>query len=108
MRKFALLVLAVVFGWSSGAWAVPIQWTVESGGNGHWYEFRSVDLYGPHHWEAARIEAEAAGGYLATITSAAENSFFTNQVVVPFTRRGCFCVEYLGGYQPAGGGPSQA
>jgi len=105
MKKLVLATLYLAWGSAGGAMAVPIQWTAASGGNGHWYEFRSVEVYGPHHWEAARAEAEAAGGYLATITSAAENSFFTNQIVIPFTRRGCYCVEYLGGYQPAGGGP---
>ncbi len=104
MRHLWLLVGLLAIGWSPVAFAVPIQWTTESGGNGHWYDFRSVELYGPHHWDAAKTEAEAAGGYLATITSSAENSFFTSQIVIPLTRRGCFCVEYLGGYQPAGGG----
>ena len=49
--------------------AQPVQWT----GNGHWYE--AVLAPGPLTWTAARDAATAKGGYLATITSAAENDF---------------------------------
>ena len=56
--------------------AVPVQWTVGSGGNGHFYEFISID----ETWTAARTAAQASShlgqqGYLATITSAAEQTF---------------------------------
>ncbi|WP_226629758.1 FG-GAP-like repeat-containing protein [Alloyangia pacifica] len=54
----------------------PVQWSVAEGGNGHWYEF----VEGPLTWAEARAEAESRShlglpGYLATITSAAENAF---------------------------------
>jgi hypothetical protein len=56
--------------------AAPVEWTVASGGNGHWYEavFSSDAL----NWNEARAAAEGAGGYLATATSDAENSFLFN------------------------------
>src|SRR4051812_1344508 len=50
----------------------PVQWTVASGGNGHWYAF--VSQAGVT-WTAAETSAEASGGHLATITSQAENEF---------------------------------
>jgi hypothetical protein len=50
----------------------PVQWTVASGGNGHWYAFVKHDGV---TWTAAEAAAEASGGYLATITSSAENGF---------------------------------
>jgi Lectin C-type domain len=50
----------------------PIQWEVAAGGNGHWYAFVSDPGV---TWTAAEAAAEASGGYLATITSAAENDF---------------------------------
>ncbi len=55
--------------------AAPIQWSSSIGGNDHWY-----DLIGPAYWEDAKILAESQSylgmqGYLATITSAAENAF---------------------------------
>ena len=51
----------------------PIQWTIASGGNGNYYEV--VAAPGGITWDAASAAANALGGYLATITSAAENNF---------------------------------
>jgi hypothetical protein len=60
---------------STPALAVPIQWTSAAGGNGHWYE---VVVDGSKGWNAASAAAVAAGGYLVTITSAAEQSFINS------------------------------
>jgi len=49
----------------------PILWTVESGGNGHYYEYVSTGK----PWPEARQDALARRGYLATITSPEENAF---------------------------------
>jgi PEP-CTERM motif/Lectin C-type domain len=73
-----LLALAALAG-SSCAMAVPLQWTVASGGNGHWYEY----IAGAPTWEAALAAAAAQShlgmtGHLATITSSAENSFINS------------------------------
>ena len=56
--------------------AVPVEWTVGSGGNGHFYEFIDART----SWTAARTAAQASShlgqqGYLATITSAGEQAF---------------------------------
>jgi len=82
MRKLALsivLVSSALFGPGALAQAAPIQWTVESGGNGHWYDFIGYGIGGMADpigtWENARSAAEARGGYLATPTSSAEWSF---------------------------------
>ncbi len=74
--------------------ADPIQWTTESGGNGHWYEY-VVGVQG--NWEDARILANEmvwgeAQGYLATITSEAENNWIWQNLGEPHQ-------AYLGGYQ---------
>lgn len=53
--------------------AGTVQWTTASGGNGHYYEVISAP--GGITWGAASGAATADGGYLATITSAAENNF---------------------------------
>jgi len=62
----ALLVLAIC----GPAPALPVQWP----GNSHWYE--AVVVTSPYgiSWEQAELQAEARGGYLATITSAEENA----------------------------------
>ena len=69
----ATLVLFLVL--TTPAYAVPVQWDVGSGGNGHIYD---VVLVGsPMTWDDARAAALALGpGWdLATITSAAESTF---------------------------------
>ena len=66
-----------------------VQWTIASGGNGHWY----ARIQSPLTWDHARTACEALGGYLITITSEAENSFGS----MVDQSNGCF----IGGSQPA-------
>lgn len=72
-RVWNIFLVAAALG-GTAAHGAPVQWTVGSGGNGHFYEFivsASVS------WDTARTNALGAGGYLATITSAGENAFVT-------------------------------
>jgi hypothetical protein len=65
----------------------PVQWKVGDGGNGHWYG----TLPGTGgNWYARAIEAEQKGGFLATVSDAAEFAFV--QRVSPW-------IYYLGGYR---------
>jgi len=50
-----------------------VKWEVNQGGNGHLYEV--VETGGSISWTAAKADAEARGGYLVTLTSAAEDAF---------------------------------
>jgi hypothetical protein len=50
-----------------------IQWRSSMGGNGHWYEARSVGA--SISWHQASVAANSSGGHLATITSESEYSF---------------------------------
>ena len=76
------IIAAVVlsFAVASPGLAAPIQWTVGAGGNDHYYEFIST----PVTWDTALAAAAGSShlgltGYLATITSADEQTFiFTN------------------------------
>ena len=100
MRKSVVLVVAlvVVLGWGSGASAVPIEWTVASGGNGHFYE--AVDLGTGISWNDAKTAAEAAGGYLATITSAGEDAWVgANLLPLIVGTGGGRLGPWLGGFQ---------
>jgi len=74
--------------------ANALQWKVGDGGNGHYYARIPIGLT----WQQARLEAEARGGYLATITSAAENAFIT-----PLVIDGGFNVSHIGGFRSNGG-----
>ena len=49
------------------SWGTPMEWS----GNHHWYDV----VVDPVSWTTARTNAEALGGYLATITSAEEDTF---------------------------------
>lgn len=68
-----------------------VEWSVSSGGNGHFYEVVKVTT--SIDWNAARAAAEARGGYLATLTSAGENAFVAQLVTQSGEN------AFLGGYQ---------
>lgn len=77
--------------------SAPIQWTVASGGNGHWYQRLCFDDEAtPISWQAAQTTAEGQGRYLATITSAAENEFILANLITS-----CGCNYWAGGSQAA-------
>ena len=67
--KRAIITAVVLLSTLTTAQAAPVQWS----GNGHYYEAFVVP--GGVSWSDAKVLAEQAGGYLATIHSEAENSF---------------------------------
>ncbi len=73
MRTLQLSIVAVMVAMVSvGAMGqVLVQWETSLGGNGHYYEAVNESLT----WDAAKLAAEAQGGYLATVTSGGENEF---------------------------------
>lgn len=75
MKKCIVALVAAAAG--AAASAAPVQWA----GNGHWYEFVAT----LSTWDEAFAAANAASyngmpGYLATVTSADENSFVSATV----------------------------
>lgn len=98
----SLVAALIALGTGQGE-AVPIQWTIASGGNDHSYELFTT----PMAFADAQAAAIAMGGYLATVTSAAENAFIFTNLVLPSQ-----VLVWLGGFQdptnpaysePAGG-----
>jgi hypothetical protein len=71
-KVLSVVALTISLTIAAGA-AGPTQWTVASGGNGHFYQ-AFADTNGIT-WQAASNAAAGMGGYLATITNAAENNF---------------------------------
>ena len=67
--SFFLVSVFLIILSSSTLWAAPVQWV----GNNHWYE--PVHEGSGINWADADTAAQNAGGYLATITSEAENDF---------------------------------
>jgi Lectin C-type domain len=80
-----LLLSASLFGQSN-------VWSPAQGGNGHYYEVITTPQI--ISWTDARDAAAAKGGYLATVTSAAEDAFIQNLA--------SNSPIWLGGFQPAG------
>jgi hypothetical protein len=72
-------------------------WAVASGGNGHTY--RVVAKTSLISWDSANAAAQAAGGYLATITSSAENAFVSSLIDDP-----AYWVQSANGHGPWIGG----
>ena len=91
MKIHAILFMSIV----SACFALPVEWTIESGGNGHYYEAIS---FSGGTWGEANIAAEALGGHLATITSQAENTFVFNLAVASLPSWEVYG-PWLGGYQ---------
>ncbi len=74
------------------------EW-IQNPANGHYYQHVSV-AYNPAdhlYWEEAEAEAEAAGGYLATITSQEESDWIWNNLGGT-----ALLHSWLGGFQPPG------
>ena len=87
------LVFAFVMVLASGAMADPIQWRVEEGGNGHYYEHVVVSLNWTDAMSAAAERTwDGATGHLATLTSAEENVWVWTSLGEPFQ-------AWLGGFQ---------
>lgn len=78
--KLASYVLSLLFVavCTASVYAVPVQWEEAAGGNGHWYDV--VDLTGTlgGTWDLYTDAAAASGGYLATMTTAAENAWLVS------------------------------
>lgn len=108
MKKDLLVGLAVGFlllGMVGMAEATPIQWSLSSGGNDHWYEL-VTSAAAPTTWANANAAAIAstylgANGYLASITSAAENSWVYSSVVGGVSSPSIG--PWIGGYQATAG-----
>jgi hypothetical protein len=72
-----------------------VQWRVEDGGNGHWYQF--IQTTTPRTWQSARDWAPSIGSHLATLTSAVEQSFIVS--IAPDFQDESGGQAWLGGYQ---------
>ena len=70
LKAMAVVAGAVVASTASGD---AVQWRVQDGGNGHWYE--GVAVAADISWDTAKVACEGQGGHLATLTSPAEDDF---------------------------------
>ncbi len=91
------MTVAIVMG--SSIQAGMVEWTESQGGNGHFYE--GVHSASAVTWESAQSLAVDRGGYLVTLTSAAENAFVLSLVddTSAFWQNS-YGGPWLGAYQP--------
>ena len=83
----------------------PVQWRESDGGNGHWY--LAVRPFGTvTDWEMARAYAEARGGYLVSVTSAAEQALIERLFAGSTSCQGDLNGVFLGGRQALGNLPA--
>jgi hypothetical protein len=98
-RSMGLIGLVCLVALSASNAYAAVQWKIEDGGNGHWYEAFIV----PEGitWSDARAAAIAAGGDLATITSPQENAFVFGVIDngAYWTHPGGWYGPWLGGFQ---------
>ncbi|MFM7133981.1 MAG: hypothetical protein ACKO0W_06675, partial [Planctomycetota bacterium] len=89
---------------ASGAVAQDaVQWRVQDGGNGHWYQlYYRVD---GRNWSGWSLEAQSMGGHLVTLSTAAEIDFVASVSVFGSDLPSCVGGHALIGlYQPSGSG----
>ena len=82
----------------------PVQWRVEDGGNGHWYAARTDSQI--LNWTQAQLDAEMAGGHLATVTSVEESEFIWSRLASDLStwrHVGNWSGAALGGYRDSSG-----
>src|SRR3569832_1494226 len=98
----ALFMVAMFGGFTASAASKQASWPVTAGGNGHTY--RVVSQAGLVSWDSAQAAAEAAGGYLATITSPSENAFIFSLIDDPayWNQTANGHGPWIGAYQPTG------
>ncbi len=79
------------------------QWKSQDGGNDHWYGVLAENMFWDGAYNAARsINLCGQHGYLTTITSAAENSFVRDNVVVGTNQQSELDELFTGGYYQNG------
>ncbi len=88
----ALVACSVIAITSSSVMAqsTAVQWTTASGGNGHWYQ--RVNLPSEITWTSSNAAANALNGHLVTLTSATEQSWVYQTLVVG--QSGCFTASW--------------
>ena len=106
-KMSAVGVVSMVVASQAGA-GDAVQWRVEDGGNGHWYQVSVIST--GTSWQQARDLAALQGGHLVTITSTGEANIVQSVVgtsgpwFVASPAWGSIAGPWLGGYQDDAGG----
>ena len=105
MRQVERIVAAALAGVvvSSAAAQDAVQWRVEDGGNGHWYQL--IENSTPTCWQDARTNAESIGSELASLETLLEFEFAKS---LAYSGKGPYgahvgLIQEEGAEEPAGG-----
>ena len=104
MKFISAIVASIAVGCLSTAalsQSTAVQWTTESGGNGHWYQGLIVSQEGAS-WTTARTFAIARGGDLAVVPSATFAQWLFTNTVDNTTLWAQSVGPWVGGYQLTG------
>ena len=75
-----------------------VQWPVSQGGNDHWYAVIALTMqWIDHNALAPTLQQDGMNGYLATVTSPAEDDFIFSQVISGLDPNAIADEFYLGG-----------
>jgi hypothetical protein len=106
MKTLIQAAVTTLFAASTAQAQQAVQWKVEDGGNGHWYQLIALPGQGTMRisWGEAKLRAETQSGHLATLTSIAEGAFiwqsFNSQMIDTVWGSPWCC--WLGGYRVSG------
>ena len=70
VRSYLITVVGILLAYGQPSNAQWVQWTVEEGGNGHWYGLTELAT-----WPGAEAQAQLFSGYLVAINDANENAW---------------------------------
>ncbi|MFM8818672.1 MAG: hypothetical protein ACKOHI_12520 [Phycisphaerales bacterium] len=86
MKTLIQAVAMVLFASSTAQGQQAVQWRVQDGGNGHWYQFVATET----DWPTARTNARNRGGELVSITSVGEGQLLRSLCATPTAWMGAF------------------
>ena len=89
-----IIIQAISLFFATNLFAQSGVWSTTSGGNGHYYELITTPQ--SITWTFARDAAISSGGFLATVTSGAENAFIESFIA------GSQYSPWIGGFQATG------
>ncbi len=101
MKKMSAAGVAAVMIASQTMAGDAVQWRVEDGGNGHWYQGRIIDANGVS-WSNARVVAKQVGGDLVVLSSTEAVTWVWDNVASDPSLWSTHFGPWAGGYQPVG------
>lgn len=98
MKSIQVAAMVALVPFASAHAQQAVQWRVQDGGNGHWYQLSLAML----PWADAQQAAVLRGGHLATVTSGPENTFANGLCLPALSGQPTPASVWLGGFANSG------